>query len=106
MGLLATNDVAVLRVTLQVALSSTLLVALPAFASGYVLARARFPGRSVLETLVALPLVLPATAIGYVLLELFGRSGWFGEKTLGFDPGVLFTWRGAVLATAVVAFPL
>jgi molybdate transport system permease protein len=58
------------------------------------------------ETLVALPLVLPPTAIGYVLLALFSRSGILGEKTLGFDPDLLFTWRAAVLASAVVALPL
>jgi molybdate transport system permease protein len=58
------------------------------------------------ETLVALPLVLPPTAIGYVLLELFARNGPLGAETLGFDPGVLFTARGAMLASAVVALPL
>src|SRR5262249_7413361 len=53
-----------------------------------------------------LPLVLPPTAIGYLLLELFARHGPLGSATLGFDPGVLFSARGAVLASAVVAFPL
>ena len=103
---LSPDDVAVLRVTLQVALSATALLALPALGIGYLLARASFPGKSMLETLVTLPLVLPPTAIGYLLLELFSRRGPLGSETLGFDPGLLFTWRGAVLATAVVAFPL
>ena len=96
----------VLAVTLRVALGATALVALPALATGHVLARRDFPGKSVVETLVALPLVLPPTAIGYLLLATFGRRGPLGAAALGFDPGVLFTWRGAVLASAVVAFPL
>ncbi|MBK7878118.1 MAG: molybdate ABC transporter permease subunit [Planctomycetes bacterium] len=96
----------VLRLTLVVAASATALVALPALATGYLLARREFRGKSVVETVVALPLVLPPTAIGYLLLALFARRGPLGEETLGFDPGVLFTARGAVLASAVVAFPL
>jgi len=100
------STIDVLLVTLRVAASAAALVALPAAAVGYLLARRDFPGRSVVETLVALPLVLPPTAIGYCLLELFARHGPLGEETLGFDPGVLFTARGAILASAVVAFPL
>ncbi len=96
----------VLATTLKVALGATLLVAPLGIALGFALARRRFPGKHVLETLVALPLVLPPTAIGYLLLTLFARSGFLGERALGFDPGVLFTWRGAVLASAVVALPL
>jgi len=95
-----------LRITLLVALGATLLVGLPAIAVGFALARWRFPGKGVVETLVALPLVLPPTAIGYLLLSLFARDGWLGPAQLGFDPGVLFTARGAVLASAVVCFPL
>jgi molybdate transport system permease protein len=96
----------VLLVTLRVAAGATALVALPALALGWWLARRDFAGKSVLETLVALPLVLPPTAIGYLLLALFARSGPLGSESLGFDPGILFTARGAVLASAVVALPL
>ncbi|MFO1011805.1 MAG: molybdate ABC transporter permease subunit [Planctomycetota bacterium] len=96
----------VLLRTLVVAGAATALVALPAVATGYALARREFRGKSVVETFVALPIVLPPTAIGYLLLALFARRGPLGEETLGFDPGVLFTLRGAVLASAVVAFPL
>jgi molybdate transport system permease protein len=103
----AGSDTAVvLGTTLRVALAATLLVAPAGIALGHALARRSFPGKSLVETLVALPLVLPPTAIGYLLLALFSRSGWLGERTLGFDPGLLFTWRAAVLASAVVALPL
>ena len=101
-----TTTIEVLLVTLRVAAGATALVALPAIALGHALARRAFPGRSVVETLVALPLVLPPTAIGYLLLELFARHGPLGSETLGFDPGVLFSLRGAILASAVVSFPL
>ncbi len=98
--------VSALGVTLRVAITATVLVAPFALATGWFLARRTFPGKSFVETLVALPLVLPPTAIGYLLLVAFGRAGILGESGLGFDPGILFTWRGAVIASAVVAFPL
>jgi molybdate transport system permease protein len=95
-----------LLVTVRVALLATICVAPLALVAGFVLARRRVPLHSVVETLFAMPLVLPPTAIGYLLLVLFGRGGPLGERALGFDPGILFTWRGAVIASAVVAFPL
>jgi len=55
---------------------------------------------------VALPLVWPPTAVGYLLLRLFRRDGLLGADTLGFDPDVILTRRGAVLAGAVMALPL
>src|SRR6185295_19095873 len=97
---------AVLWTTLLVAGTAGLLVAPLGIAAGFVLARKTFRGKSLVETVIALPLVLPPTAIGYLLLTLFSRSGWLGERALGFDPGLLFTWRAAVLASAVVALPL
>lgn len=96
----------VLGTTLRVALAATLLVAPAGILVGHALARRSFPGKSVVETVVALPLVLPPTAIGYLLLALFARDGPLGARALGFDPGVLFTWRAAVLASAVVSLPL
>jgi molybdate transport system permease protein len=97
---------AVLWTTLRVAGLAGLLAAPVGIALGFALARRSFRGKSLVETVVALPLVLPPTAIGYLLLALFSRNGWLGERSLGFDPGLLFTWRAAVLASAVVALPL
>jgi molybdate transport system permease protein len=96
----------ILWTTLRVALAATLLVAPVGIAAGHALARREFRGKSLVETFVALPLVLPPTAIGYMLLALFARSGLLGERNLGFDPGLLFTWKAAVLASTVVALPL
>lgn len=97
---------AILWTTLRVSLAATLLVAPLGIALGFALARHSFRGKSLLETLVALPLVLPPTAIGYLLLALLARDGILGERSLGFDLELLFTWRAAVLASALVALPL
>jgi molybdate transport system permease protein len=106
LGLFTPATLEVLLVTLRVAGGATLLVAPFAVGAGWALARTSFPGKSAVDTFVTLPLVLPPTAVGYLLLALFARRGPLGERSLGFDPDVLFTWRGAVLASAVVAFPL
>jgi molybdate transport system permease protein len=72
-----------------------------------VLARARFPGKTLLECLVYLPLVLPPVVTGYVLLLLFGRRGVLGPF-LAEQLGIVFAfrWTGAALACAVMGFPL
>lgn len=93
--------------TLGVALLSTLLILPPGVALGWLLARRRWPGKALIETIVALPLVIPPVATGLILLKLFGRRGVFGQfvqNTFGFD--IVFTWRAVVLATAVMALPL
>ena len=102
------NDGALVALGLsaQVALCATLAILPPGIALGWLLARREVPGRALLETLTALPLVLPPTAIGYLLLRLLARDGPLGERTLGFDPDLLFTWKGAVLASAIMALPL
>lgn len=95
-----------LGLSAQVALCATLAILPPGIALGWLLARREVPGRALLETLAALPLVLPPTAVGYLLLRLLARDGPLGERALGFDLDLLFTWKGAVLASAVMALPL
>ena len=78
-----------------------------AVAVALLLARGRFPGRTLLDGIVHLPLVVPPVVIGYLLLVLLGRRGIVGawlEETLGLT--IAFTWRGAAIAAAVMAFPL
>lgn len=75
--------------------------------AAWVLARRNFPGKTLLDGLIHLPLVLPPVVIGYVLLVLLGRKGILGEvlyRTLG--TSFAFNWKGAAVASAVVAFPL
>ena len=95
-----------LLITLKVALVTTLFIVPLGAGAGFLLARRRFAGASVVETLLALPLVLPPTAVGYLLLRLLARDGPFGEKRLRFDLDLLLTWKGAVLAAAVMSLPL
>ena len=74
---------------------------------GYALARWRFPGRDLIDTLLTLPMVMPPTVLGYYLLVLLGRKGWLGgwlHDTFGIQ--LIFTLTGAVIAATVVAFPL
>ena len=96
-----------LRLSLYVALRSVALGLPLAIAVAYLLSRSRFIGRTVLDALVHLPLVLPPVVVGYVLLLVFGTRGPVGawlESTFGIR--LAFTSAGAALATAVMTFPL
>jgi molybdate transport system permease protein len=93
--------------TLKVAGWATLLSTLFGIAMAFGVARLRFPGREVLDAIMTLPMVMPPTVLGYYLLVLVGRRGIIGEwlyDNLGIS--LVFTWQGAVIAAAVVAFPL
>ena len=95
-----------LLLSLKVATTATLFALPPGILLGLLLARKRFPGKTVLETLAYLPLVLPPTAVGYLLLAFLARDGILGERRLGVDLDLLFTWKGAVLASALMSLPL
>lgn len=75
--------------------------------TAWILSRCQFPGKGLLDGLIHLPLVLPPVVTGYILLILLGRNGIIGKflyNTFGFT--LAFTWKGAVIASAVMAFPL
>lgn len=92
-----------LRVTLLAVITSLPL----AYALAWLLARRSFPGRSLLDALVHLPLVLPPVVTGYLLLLLFGRTGPLGQLLEGvFGISLVFQWTGAALAAAIMALPL
>ena len=95
------------RLTLGVA-TTAVFVSLPvAVGVGWLLAKRRFPGKFILETLVNLPLVMPPVVTGYLLLVLFGRRGLIGGwLETWFNLRFVFDWKGAALASAVVGFPL
>jgi molybdate transport system permease protein len=93
--------------TVAIAATSTLAILPFGVALAWLLARCDWPGKSLVETLVALPLVIPPVATGLILLKLLGRRGVLGgwiERTFGWE--IVFTWRGVVVATAVMSFPL
>lgn len=95
------------RLSLQVALAAVALSLPFGVAVAFLLARRRFRGKTVVETLINLPLVLPPVVTGYLMLVTFGSRGWLGrylDAWLGVR--IVFTWKAAALASAVIAFPL
>ena len=96
----------VVRATLLWASLSTALVMIPGTFLAYALARFDFRGKQVLSTLVSLPLVLPPTAVGYLLLRVLAREGPLGRDTLGVDLDILLTWKAVVIACTVMSLPL
>ncbi|MDZ5460308.1 molybdate ABC transporter permease subunit [Azohydromonas lata] len=100
-------DTAPLALTLRVAGVATAAALVLGVALGYVFARSRLPGRSVLEAVCMLPLVLPPTVLGYAILLLMGRRGALGQWLRAhLDYTIIFNWHGAVVASALVALPL
>ena len=95
------------RLSLQVAFVSTVLIILSGVPLAYVLARRDFRGRELLDMLCTLPLVLPPTVTGYYLIVLFGRNGFIGRLVYELTGwSIMFTWYAAVLASFIVALPL
>ena len=92
-----------LLLSLQVTAVATVLMVVCGLPLALLLARRRFRGAALVETLVSLPLVLPPTVIGYYLLLVLGRGSptveWFGWR-------ILFTWGAAAIASAIMGFPL
>jgi len=89
-----------------VAALSTLLMLPAGIAVALGLARYRGPGKGAIETFLSLPLILPPTAVGILLLELLGRRAPLGAWLAARGVEVLFTWKAVLLATAVMSFPL
>ena len=101
------SELVAIRLSLKVAVWAVFISLPPGILVALILARARFYGRELLDVVVHLPLILPPVVTGYFLLLLFGRRGPLGHffyQTFGIT--FAFRWTGAVLASAVVAFPL
>lgn len=88
------------------ALLATAVALPPAVALAWLLARRSFPGRSLLETLCTLPLVMPPVATGLILLRLLGRRSPLGRALDAWGIEVIFTWRAVVIAMAVMSLPI
>ncbi len=100
------NVTEVVLFTVRCALEATAALLVPGTFLAWALSRGDWRGKSVVETLADLPLVMPPVATGLLLLKFFGRRGVAGSilHRIGID--VVFTWRAVVLAMAVMAFPL
>ncbi len=101
------EEIQIVGFSLLMALLGTALILPPGLALGWLLARKQWPGKTLVETFIALPLVLPPVVTGLVLLRLFGRYGPFGkwlDQTFQMD--VVFTWKAVILALSVMSLPL
>ncbi|WP_189026437.1 molybdate ABC transporter permease subunit [Paenibacillus albidus] len=93
--------------SIKIAVVTSIIVFVLASAAAKVMAGRKFPGHNLVETVLLLPLVLPPTVVGFVLLVLLGRRSWIGRLYEQFtEQTLLFTWVAAVIASVVVAFPL
>jgi molybdate transport system permease protein len=102
---LTASDAHAIFLTLGAALLAVLVDLIPGVALAWLLARRRWPGKSIVETLVALPLVLPPVASGLLLLDLLGRNGLIGGWISALAIEVVFNWKGVAIAMAVMSFP-
>lgn len=107
MPLLTPVETEALVLSLKVGLWAVAGSLVPGVFVAWLLARKRFPGHGLLNGIVHLPLVLPPVVVGYVLLLMLGRNGPLGSVLHAwFGWTFAFTWQGAAVASAVVAFPL
>ncbi|MDQ8734649.1 molybdate ABC transporter permease subunit [Paenibacillus sp. LHD-38] len=96
-----------IRLSLQVALLSSIAVFLIGIAVAWWMSRRKFKGKIIIETVFMLPLVLPPTVVGFLLLVMLGRRSWIGEWIEWlFAAPIVFSWWAAVVASIVVSFPL
>lgn len=93
--------------TIGVSALATVCILPPGILLAWLLARKSWPGKALVETIVALPLVLPPVATGLILLKILGRRGALGgflENSFGLE--IVFTWKAVLIALAVMSFPL
>jgi molybdate transport system permease protein len=101
------ESLSALSLSIRVAVLATALNAVIGIPLAYLLARRRFPGKTLVDLLVTLPLVLPPTVTGFYLIVLLGRRGWLGAPLYAATGwSIAFTWYAAVVAATVMALPL
>jgi molybdate transport system permease protein len=104
--LLTGEELSILWLTLRIATASTLAILPVGILAAWLLSRWRGPGKGLVETILSLPLVLPPTAVGLLLLQLLAKSGPIGRALDALGIEVVFTWKAVVLASATMSFPL
>jgi molybdate transport system permease protein len=104
---LTSQDWGALWLSTEIAVAAVVLSLPFAVGLGWLLARKSFPGKTLLETIINLPLVMPPVVTGLLLLYVFGKKGWIGGWLYDwFGLEIALTWRAAVVAVAVIGFPL
>ncbi len=104
--MLTGEELGIVALSLKVALASVATSLPVAIVVAWLLARRRFPGKTLLDAVVHLPLVLPPVVVGYLLLLALGRGGPVGAFLESIGIVFAFRWTGAALAAAVMSFPL
>ena len=100
------NDWFPVWLSLRVAIISTIIVAITSLPLARLMGKKHFWGRDLVEAAITLPLVLPPSVVGYVLLMLIGVRGPLGSLLNKYGYSLIFTWVAVVIAATVVAFPL
>jgi molybdate transport system permease protein len=103
---LNSTDYDAIRLSVQVAVAATVLSLPFGFTAAYLITFVKFRGKVLVEVLVNLPLTLPPVVVGYLLLLLLAKHGWLGSLLSTVGIRLIFTLKAAVLASAVVGFPL
>ena len=100
-------EINALFLSIKIGLLSTLFILLPGIFLGWILAKKSFFGKTILDSIVHLPLVIPPIGVGYILLIMFGKNGSIGSFLFeNFNINLSFSWVGAAIACSVMSFPL
>ena len=100
-------EINALFLSIKIGLLSTLFILLPGIFVGWILAKKSFFGKTILDSIVHLPLVIPPIGVGYILLIMFGKNGLIGSFLFeNFNINLSFSWVGAAIACSVMSFPL
>lgn len=103
---MAVMDLNPLWISLKTALVATAITFILGIIVARWMARCEFKGKSLLDGIFILPLVLPPTVVGFILLWILGRNGWLGSFFFEIGRPIVFSWSATVIAAAVVSFPL
>jgi molybdate transport system permease protein len=104
--LLTGEELSILWLTLRIAAASTAAILPFGILGAWLLSRWSGPGKGLVETILSLPLVLPPTAVGLLLLQLLAKSSPVGRALDALGVDVVFTWKAVVIASATMSFPL
>ena len=100
-------EINALFLSIKIGLLSTLFILLPGIFVGWILAKKSFFGKTILDSIIHLPLVIPPIGVGYILLIMFGKNGSIGSFLFeNFNINLSFSWVGAAIACSVMSFPL